>query len=126
MLKKKIRSGLALACLVSLTACGSAPNFAAMKTGTQVTETQMSSLIDNRSKQADVIAAIGHPTRKTQAGAKEIWYYDFTQIGQAIIGKNINETTAFEFNAKGGLVAHYKTGAQQGNSTNPLLKAAGK
>lgn len=97
-----------------------------MKTGTQVTETQMSSLIDNRSKQADVIAAIGHPTRLTQAGTKEIWYYDFTQIGQSIIGKNINETTAFEFNARGVLVAHYKTGAQQGNSTNPLLKAAGK
>lgn len=124
-MKNKVCLALAVACMLGLTACGTT-DFGAMKSGTQVSEAQMSSLIDGRSKQADVVAAVGHPSRKTQNGAKEIWYYDFNQIGQAIVGRNINETTAFEFNNKGVLVAHYKTGGQVGTSSNPLLRAAGK
>lgn len=54
-----------------------------------------------------------------------MWYYDFNQIGQGVIGRNISETTAFEFNAKGVVVSHYKAGGAPGTSSNPLLKAAG-
>jgi hypothetical protein len=35
------------------------------------------------------------------------------------LGKNINETTAFGFNSKGIVVAHYKTNDV---ASNPLLK----
>ncbi|NHZ34522.1 hypothetical protein [Massilia rubra] len=129
MLKNKIRICLTVICLASVTACGSVKglsDFGAMKTGTQISAAQMASVIDKKSTQADVIAVVGQPNRKTEAGGNTVWYYDFTQIGQAIIGKNISETTAFEFNKKGVVVTHYKTGGQGGTSSNPLLKAAGQ
>lgn len=124
-MKNNLCLAFAAACLLGLTACGTT-DFGAMKTGTQVSAAQMAELVDGRSKQADVVAAVGHPNRKSQVGAKEVWYYDFSQIGQAIVGRNISESTVFEFNAKGVLVSHYKTGGQAGSSSNPLLKAAGK
>lgn len=129
MLKKKIRVGLVSVCLVSLAACGTVPGLAdlgAMKTGTQVSAEQMASVVDKKTTQAEVVSMIGQPNRKTEAGGNTVWYYDFNQIGQAIIGKNINETTAFEFNKKGVVLTHYKTGGQQGTSSNALLKAAGQ
>jgi len=110
--------------LIGLSACGALGGFGAMKTGTQISQEQMDE-INSKSKQADVVAIVGQPNRKTQVGAKEIWYYDFSQIGQAIIGKNINETTVFEFDSKGMVTAHYKTGGTPSNNSNPLLKAAG-
>jgi hypothetical protein len=64
-----------------------------------------------------------HPHRKNELSGKEIWYYDFSEIGEPIIGHNISEATVFEFK-HGVVVAHYKSG--NGNqSSNPLLKAAG-
>lgn len=110
----------------SLAACGSMPDvsgFGAMKTGTQISQGQMAQVIAAKTTESDIVAMVGQPNRKAQVGTKTIWYYDFSQIGQAIIGKNINETTAFEFNNKGVVVAHYKTGGPAGNA---LLKAAGK
>lgn len=129
-MKSKIATRIAMvACVIGLTACGTVPGLSdlgAMKTGTQVSAEQMSQIVDNKSKQEDVIAVIGHPNRKAQVGNKVIWYYDFTQIGQAVIGRNISETTSVEFNAKGIVTAHYKTGGQPGNSSNALLRAAGQ
>lgn len=109
--------------LASCATTDGAGDFGAYKTGTQVTDAQMAQAVDNRTTQAEITAMLGQPGRKVQVGAKEIWYYDFQQIGHAFIGKNVNEATAFEFNQKGILVSHYKTGGQAGN---PLLKAAGK
>jgi len=123
------RGVLTIAMIASLAACGTVPgldDLGAMKTGTQISEAQMSQVVNNKTTQAELIALVGHPNRKNQAGGKTIWSYDFTQIGQAIIGRNISETTVFEFNAKGVVVAHYKTGGQGGQSNNALLRAAGQ
>lgn len=129
-MKTTIRTSLTAAGFaLALTACGTVPGLAdlgAMKTGTQVMAEQMSQVIDNKTTQAEVVSLLGQPNRKAQAGGKEVWYYDFTQIGQAVIGRNISETTAVEFNGKGVVVSHYKTGGTPGPSSNPLLKAAGK
>ena len=125
----KFSTTLIIAATISLSACGTVPGLSdlgAYKTGTQITQEQMNSITDGKSVQADVVSAVGQPNRKSQVGVKEIWYYDFNQIGQALIGKNISETTAFEFNAKGTLISHYKTSGQSGSSSNPLLKAAGQ
>jgi len=122
-------ASLAVACAISLAACGTVPGLAdagAMKSGTQVSAEQMAAVIDNKSTQADVVSLIGQPNRKVQVGKQTVWYYDFNQIGQALIGRNINETSVFEFDGKGVLVSHYKTGGQPGTSSNALLRAAGQ
>jgi outer membrane protein assembly factor BamE (lipoprotein component of BamABCDE complex) len=125
-MKNLMKKTLTVLAFSILAACGSmsgGSDFGAMKTGIQVSQAQMDQVVDSKTKQSDVVALVGQPSRKAQVGTKTIWYYDFNQIGQAIIGKNINETTAFEFNNKGVVVAHYKTtGAVGGNA---LLKAAG-
>ena len=126
---KRSFAGLSIACAVLLSACGTVPGLAdagAMKTGTQVSAEQMAGIVDNKSTQADVVSRIGQPNRKAQVGKQVVWYYDFNQIGQALIGRNINETTVFEFNGKGTLISHYKTGGQPGTSSNALLRAAGQ
>ncbi|HET9113975.1 MAG TPA: hypothetical protein VFN66_08915 [Burkholderiales bacterium] len=100
------------AVLLSLSACGTVPGVADLsvaKSGTQISQEQMAKLIDNKSTQDDVVAVVGEPNRKAQVGQKEIWYYDFIQVGVPYIGKNIHEATAFEFNQKGILLTHYKT-----------------
>lgn len=111
---------------IGLASCGSMGDLGAMKTGTQVSDDQMGKIVDNTSTQSDVVSVVGQPGRKAQVGAKEIWYYDFNQIGQAIVGKNISETAAFEFNSKGTVTAHYKTAGTPGTSGNALQNAAGK
>ncbi|MDR7380417.1 outer membrane protein assembly factor BamE (lipoprotein component of BamABCDE complex) [Rhodoferax ferrireducens] len=128
-MKNTVRVIFIAAAVAGISACGTVPGLSdlgAMKTGTQVSKKQMDSITDAKSTQADVITLIGQPNRKAEAGGNILWYYDFKQIGQAIIGKNIDETTVFEFNKKGVLLSHYKTGGQPGTSNNPLLKAAGQ
>ena len=127
---RTIAVSLCTASLLTLTGCGNVPglaDFGAMKTGTQVSEEQMTKVVDGKTTKADVLALLGHPNRKTSVGGQEIWYYDFTQIGQSYIGRNISETTAFEFSGKGLVVKHYKTNnGTPGQSNNALLRAAGK
>ncbi|MHB1655649.1 MAG: hypothetical protein ACYCSZ_04690 [Burkholderiales bacterium] len=103
---------LVAAALMSLSACGTVPDvtdLSVAKSGTQISQEQMGKLIDKKSTQDDVVAVVGQPNRKAQVGQKEIWYYDFIQVGAPFIGKNIHEATAFEFNQKGVLLSHYKT-----------------
>lgn len=123
---KLVKFIVAVSCAAALSACGTAGDFGAYKTGTQVTDEQMQTFADKKTKQGDVVATVGQPQKKELLGAKEVWRYDYTQIGQAIIGKNISETTVFEFDKKGVLLSHYKTGGAPGTSSNPLLRAAGQ
>lgn len=128
-LKQLSRGSLVVAAITILAGCGTVPgldNLGAMRTGTQISDVQLRQVVNNKTTQSEVVALVGHPNRKSQAGGRVIWSYDFTQIGQAIIGRNISETTVFEFNAKGVVVANYKTGGQGGQSNNALLKAAGQ
>lgn len=92
----------------------------AYKTGIEVTQEQLTALKPG-SKQSDVVASIGHPSRKEMLGEKELWYYDFTKIRQ--LGGNVNESTVFEFSKAGTLLQSYKTG-NAGKTGNALLDAA--
>lgn len=128
-MKKQLQLFAGAALVIALTGCGTVPGLAdlgAMRTGTQVTEAQLNQIIDGKTTQDQVVALLGHPNRKSQSGNRAVWSYDFTQIGQAVIGRNISETTVIELNAKGVVVAHYKTGGQGGQSNNALLRAAGQ
>ena len=126
---RTIAASLCAASLLALPGCGSVPglaDFGAMKTGTQVSQEQMTKVVDGKTTKADVLTLLGQPNRKTTVGGQEIWYYDFNQIGQSYIGRNISETTAFEFSGKGVVTNHYKTNGTPGQSNNALLRAAGK
>ena len=123
---------LATLCLIGLTACGGTTSgggndFGAMKTGIQVSDDQMAQVIDKKTTAEEVVRLIGHPGRQAQVGEKEMWYYDYTQIGHVIVGgRNVSETTVFEINKRGVVISHYKTSGSGGTSSNPLLKAAGQ
>jgi outer membrane protein assembly factor BamE (lipoprotein component of BamABCDE complex) len=92
------------------------------KTGTEVTQTQMSQFTVGKTTQAEVIAAIGHPNKKAALAAKEIWYYDYNKVG-ALFGDNVSESTVFEWDALGKLLQFYKTG-KSGKTGNTLLDTA--
>lgn len=126
---RTIAATFCAASLMALQGCGNVPglaDFGAMKTGTQVSEEHMTQVVDGKTTKAEVLALLGHPNRKATVGGREIWYYDFNQIGQSYIGRNITETTAFEFSGKGIVASHYKTNGTPGQSNNALLRAAGK
>ncbi len=91
------------------------------KTGTEVTQTQMSQFVSGKTTQAEVIASVGHPNRKEPLSSKEAWYYDYNKIG-AFSG-NVNESTVFEWDASKKLLDVYKTG-KTGKTGNALLDAA--
>ena len=98
-----------------------AVDFLSHKSGVQISSGQFDALEVGKAKKADVIEAVGHPARKEQLGDNQTWYYDFTQI--KTFGKNVSESTVFEFNKAGVLVEKYKTG-NGGKGSNPLLDAA--
>lgn len=97
------------------------------KTGTEITQQQMNSFKVGKTKQDDIVAAIGHPPAKSQLGSKEIWTYTYTMIPMVPFTgvKNTFENSVFEFNSRGVLLKAYKTGGTPGQSGNPLLNAAG-
>lgn len=97
-------------------------NIGKYETGTLVNDAAMAALVDNKSTQTDVIAAIGRTTDRRMFSGREIWNYGYTRISQ--FGGNVSETTTFEFDRKGVLVAHYKTKGNTG-SGNALTQAAG-
>lgn len=116
---------LCLATVATITAlttgCASTP--LDYKTGTQVSQEQLSSFVAGKTKQSDVVASIGQPNRKEALNSKEVWYYDFTKVGA--LGGNVSEATVFEWDAKGNLLQSYKTG-KAGKTGNALLDAANK
>ncbi|MBI6883259.1 hypothetical protein [Pseudomonas putida] len=97
-----------------------------MKTGTYVSPEQMNSFKKGKTRQADVIAAIGYPPTKAEVSGKEVWTYPYTLITAIpFVGDNKFENSVFEFNKSGVLVNAYKSGGTPGQSGNPLLNAAG-
>lgn len=117
---KKVLLAVSVAALFA-TGCAST-DLGAYKTGTEVTQAQLSGFQVGKSTQADVVQAIGQPARKQALGDKEVWYYDFTKIRH--IGANVSESTVFEFDKSGKLLQSYKTG-NSGKTGNALLDAAG-
>ena len=81
------------------------------ETGRYVSPEQMAQFEDGKTKQADVIAVLGHPNNKSQLNNREVWHYDYTKA--PYLGKIIDESSVFEFNAKGILLNHYKTNQSQ-------------
>ena len=124
-MKQKVLSLLAVICIIGMAACVRIPT-EPMITGVRITDEQMQRVVDNKTSCDDLIRMIGHPQRQNQIGEKTLWYYDFTQIGQSLGGKNISETAVFEISKKNIITSHYKTAGSGGSSSNALLKAAGQ
>jgi outer membrane protein assembly factor BamE (lipoprotein component of BamABCDE complex) len=98
------------------------------KTGSYVTDEQVASLQAGKGKttQEQVIKVLGFPADKLNVSGKEVWRYPYTKInGIPFAGENESFTTVVEFNAKGIMLDAYKANGSAGNSSNPLLKAAG-
>lgn len=94
-------------------------------TGTYVTQQQVDSFQKGKTRQADVIAAIGNPPQKAEIMGKEVWTYTYTLIPALPFQPNKFENTVVEFDKKGVVVNAYKTGGTPGQSGNPLINAAG-
>ena len=95
--------------------------FTGYESGKYITQAQMDSLVDKKSTSKDVITMIGQPSHKTMVNNREIWYYYYSKINH--ITANVEETSVFEFDAKGVLQEHYKTADSGGGSSgNPLMR----
>ncbi|WP_338923893.1 outer membrane protein assembly factor BamE (plasmid) [Pseudomonas silesiensis] len=94
-------------------------------TGTEVTDQQLKSFTKGKTTQDQVVAALGYPATKAEVTGKEIWSYPYTLIAALPFAPNKQETTVFEWSAKGVLLNFYKAGGSAGGSANPLLNAAG-
>lgn len=94
-------------------------------TGTYVTQQQVDSFQKGKTRQADVISAIGNPPQKAEIMGKEVWTYTYTLIPALPFQPNKFENTVVEFDKKGVVVNAYKTGGTPGQSGNPLINAAG-
>lgn len=112
---------LTIALVLALGGCATVSDIGAYKSGIEVTQEQYDSLTAGKSKEADALAKIGHPSRKEQIGTTTTWYYDFTKIRH--FGGNVNEATVLEFDKSGILRKKYKTGSSA-KTGNPLLDAS--
>ncbi len=117
---RAITLALFLAAPLALSATD-AQAFGAHVTGVHITAAQLDALQVGTTSQDEIRDQFGTPARREQVGDTQIWYYDYVKIPP--FGKNIQEATVFEFNAKGVLVAKSKTNAV-GKTGNPLLDAA--
>lgn len=94
-------------------------------TGTFVSQQQLDGFQKGKTRQADVITAIGNPPQKAEIMGKEVWTYTYTLIPALPFQPNKFENTVIEFDKKGVLLNAYKTGGTPGQSGNALLDAAG-
>jgi len=94
------------------------------KSGTQVSSQQLAQFQKGKTTQQQVITAIGHPSKKTEVGGKEIWTYPYTKIAALPFALNTNESIVFEWSSKGALLDAYKSGGSPGELGNALLDAA--
>lgn len=117
-MKSKTNVTFIAAAILAVTAGCSTP--LDYKTGTQVSQQQLESFVAGETDQQKVINTLGHPNRKEEVANKELWYYDFNQVG--VLGANVSEATVFEWDANGNLLSSYKTG-QSGKTGNALLDA---
>ncbi|GGB05464.1 hypothetical protein [Agarivorans gilvus] len=93
----------------------------AYETGVEVSQEQMLQYVDGETTKQQLIADLGHPSRKQVINEVETWFYDYVYIPPFPGQRNISEASAFDFNPQGVLISHYKT---QGKSGNPLIEAA--
>ena len=105
--------------ILSISGCSTPLDY---KSGTQVSDQQLVSFVKGKTTQTEVVKAIGQPQRKEPLNGKEIWYYDFNQVGVLFV--NASESTVFEWSKKGSLIQRYKTGFS-GKTGNALLDARG-
>ncbi|WPN49706.1 MULTISPECIES: hypothetical protein [unclassified Pseudomonas] len=97
-----------------------------MKTGTYVSPEQLATFVKGKTRQADVISAIGYPPARNEISGKEIWTYNYTLITAIpFVGENKSESTVFEWSKAGVLANAYKANGTAGGSSNPMLNAAG-
>jgi len=88
------------------------------KSGTHVTQEQLATFVKGKTRQEDVIKAIGYPPTKNEVSGKEVWSYPYSLItALPFVGENQSETTVFEFDKAGVLTNAYKAVG----STNGIL-----
>jgi outer membrane protein assembly factor BamE len=93
--------------------------------GTEVSQEKLKSFKQGQTRREDVIAALGHPPKKSEVLGNEVWTYPFTRITATPFAPNVSESTIFEFDKRGLLLRAYKSGGVPGESGNPMLDAAG-
>jgi len=116
-------SALALAAILAaplaFTAAPAHANpFGGPKTGVQITQAQMDAFEVGKATQDQVREAFGAPTRREQLGDTQVWYYDYAHIKH--FGKNVQESTVFEFDKNGKLKVKSK-GAAPASTGNPFM-----
>lgn len=89
-----------------------------VKTGTEITQKQLDAIEVGKATQDQVREAFGAPTRREQLGDTQVWYYDFAHIKH--FGKNVQESTVFEFGKDGKLKVKSK-GAAPAKTGNPFM-----
>lgn len=127
MKKKSVFAAVTLS-VAMLSGCATAKKVTSSldySTGTYVSQQQVDAFQKGKTRQADVIAAIGNPPQKAEIMGKEVWTYTYTLIPALPFQPNKFENTVVEFNQNGVVVNAYKTGGTPGQSGNPLLNAAG-
>jgi outer membrane protein assembly factor BamE len=88
------------------------------KSGTHITQEQLNTFVKGKTRQEDVIKAIGYPPTKNEVAGKEVWSYPYSLITAIpFVGENKSETTVLEFNKAGVLTNAYKAVG----STNGIL-----
>lgn len=110
---------LALATPLAMTATSAHANpFAAHTTGTEITQKQLDELEVGKATQDHVREKFGAPTRREQLGDTQVWYYDYAKIKH--FGKNVQESTIFEF-GKDNVLKVKSKGAAPAKTGNPFL-----
>ncbi|KQW19813.1 MULTISPECIES: hypothetical protein [Pseudomonas] len=125
-MKKATLLAAAVLAVSMLTGCANGRSPLDYETGTYVAPEKVQALKDSKATQSQVVSAIGYPSSKSEVAGKEIWQYQYNLITAIpFVGKNKAESAVFEWNKAGKLLDAYKTNGGGGNSSNPLLNAAG-
>ncbi len=87
-------------------------------TGIAITQAQLDELEIGKTTQDQIRGKYGAPTRREQLGDTQVWYYDYARI--KAFGRNVQESTVFEFGKDGRLKVKSKGGAPT-STGNPFL-----
>src|SRR3569833_2768292 len=89
--------------------------------GTEVTQERMKGFQKGKTTRQDVIAALCHPTQKSEVKGNEVWSYPYTRITAMPGAPTGSDSTVFECDKIGLLLNAYKTGGTPGKIGIPML-----
>ena len=111
----------ALVALLAASGCTTVANIGAYQNGVPVDETTLAKVEIGKTTAEELQSWLGSPTARQPSGTNQLWYYDYTRIGQT--GRINSGSTIFVIGADNVVLQHYRHFQRATSTGDPVVDA---